>query len=276
MRVWIAAIAACAAMCLAGCDQKALMASFTPQEEVALTQSLVTQLAARDFSTIEAIADPDAMPAHLRGTLEQMADLLPREAPKSITTVGAHTHTHKPSDTTTYNLSLEYEYAASWMLVTTQLQRRGDKLLLQGIHFFPRTQSLEAEHRFALEGKGALHYLVLAWAVVVPLFIVITLVVSVRTRIPKRKWLWLLFVAVGLVQFQFNWSNGAWNLQPVAFNLLGVGVLKSGAAAPWIFTLTLPIGAVVFWFKRKVWLREQGGHGDGAASPALAAGQKAS
>jgi hypothetical protein len=76
-------------------------------------------------------------------------------------------------------------------------------------------------------------------------------VVCARTRLAKRKWLWLVFVALGVVQFQFNWTTGAWGIQPLAFLLLGAGYTQAGPVAPLVFTLAFPLGALVFLARRK-------------------------
>ncbi|MBQ0945532.1 hypothetical protein KAK07_19490 [Ideonella sp. 4Y16] len=119
------------------------------------------------------------------------------------------------------------------------------------MHVTPRSTSLEAENAFTFDGKSALHYAVLVLAVGIPLFVVYALIACVRTQIPKRKWLWLLFVAVGMVQFRFNWTTGAWGVHPFSVALLGAGFAKAGPVAPYIFTLAFPLGAFVFLMKRR-------------------------
>jgi len=250
---------------LSGCDQAALFDSLIPKEEAQQAQGFVAKLAAHDFAAIEAAMVPEFQSAELPAQLEAMARIMPAGAPKAVRTVGSNTV--KTPDVTTYNFLLEYEYPDAWLMATVVLERREDKLFLKGIHFAPRGQSLEAENHFSLDGKGWLHYVVLACAVAVPLFIVYALVLCVRTKFPRRKWLWVLFVAVGLVQFHFNWSSGDLQVQPVAFQLLGAGFFKSGPVAPWMFTVSIPVGAIVFLLRRRQLRLEAAG----AAPAAVAA-----
>lgn len=237
------------ALVLAACDQEAMFDKFVPKEEAALAKQVISQLAARDYESVEAQLDPSLRAPDLRSKLEEMARQVPSGEPTNIRTVGAHTNSM--NSVTSFNLTFEYQYKDSWLLANAVLERRNGKIVVQGIHFTPRTRSLESENAFTLTGKSALHYAVLALAVAIPLLVAYALVACVRTKIPKRKWLWLLFVAVGLVQFQFNWTTGAWGIQPISFALLGAGFSKAGPVAPYIFTLAFPLGALVFLWKRR-------------------------
>lgn len=238
---------------LSGCDQNAVFDRLIPQEEARQAQVFVAKIAARDYAAIDEALVPALKTPDLVPRLEEMSRMLPPGPPTSVKTVGANTL--MAGGVTTYEITLEYEYPDTRLLAAVAMERHDDKLQLKGINFVPRTQSLEEENRFTLDGKGPLHYLVLALAVAIPLFVLYALVLCARTRFPRRKWLWLLFVAVGLVQFHFNWSTGDWGVQPLSFLLLGSGFAKSGPYAPWIFTIALPVGAIVFLLRRPSLLR---------------------
>ncbi|MEJ6022565.1 hypothetical protein [Ramlibacter sp. PS4R-6] len=248
---------------LAGCDQDAMFEKLVPAEEAAAAKDVVAKLAARDFASIEPRLGPNLRNADARAKLEQMAGLIPAEKPKSVRTVGANTM--RANSVTTYNLTFEYEYQGGWLLVATLLERRDGKLTLEGLHLVPNRQSLAVANAFTFEGKGPLHYVVFALAIAIPLFVIYALVACARAKIPRRKWLWLLFVAIGFVQFTFNWTTGAWDVHPVAFALLGAAFAKAGPVAPWIFTLAFPLGAVLFFLIRPGFQGEQ-------PAPAKAAG----
>ncbi|WP_431286168.1 hypothetical protein [Roseateles chitinivorans] len=223
--------------------------SLVPKEESKFAQDVVAKAVARDFAAIDAVMDAEHRPADLQAALEKMLTVVPAGTPKSVKVVGINTM-RRPSSTT-YNLTYEYEYPSGWLMAAVLLERRDDKLLLQGIQFVPRTRSLEAENSFGLAGKGPLHYVVLLLAVAIPLFIIYALVLCFRTRFPRRKWLWMLFVALGLVTFRFDWASGAWDFQLVSFLLLGAGATKSGPVAPWVMSLAVPVGAIVFLLRRQ-------------------------
>jgi hypothetical protein len=237
-----------AAFLLFGCDQQAIFDKMVPQEEASTAKRLISKVAAREFTAVEDQLSPNLRSPENRAKLEEISRAVPAREPIAVKTVGAHTM-HNASRTT-YDLTFEYRYPDSWLLANVVLERADGKLTVQGLHLTPRTVSLEAENSFTFQGKGPLHYLVFALAVAIPIFIVYALTICIRTKIPKRKWLWLLFVAIGLVQFQFNWSNGAWDINPISFSLLGAGFVKAGPVAPYIFTVAFPLGAILFLARR--------------------------
>jgi hypothetical protein len=239
----------CAAVLLPACDQTALFDSIVPKEESRIAQDLVNKIATRDYPAIEAALDPALRTPDLHARLEEMTKSLPTGSPKSARVVGSNTLSKTAA--TTYHFTIEYEYPNSWLLAAVLLERREGKLVLQGINFVPRTQAMAAENRFTLEGKKPIHYVVIVMAVAIPLFILYALVVCVRTKMQKRKWLWVLFVAVSVVQFHFNWTSGEWNVQFLSFMLLGAGFAKAGPVAPWVFTLAFPLGAILFLYRRQ-------------------------
>ena len=242
---------------LTGCDQQAMFEKLIPKKEAAFARQIYLQLAAKDYASIEKQLDPKAQAPSARAVLEQMAAIFPAEEPKSINTVASNRST--VNAVTTYNLKFEYEYSGVWLLADVVLQRSGDQLTILGLHVNPMKQSLKAVNRFTFEGKSPVQYIIFVLAVVVPLFIVCVLVLCIRTPIAKRKWLWLVFVAIGFVQLSVNWTDGSYGIQPLSFALLGAGFFRAGPYAPFILNVAIPIGAIVFLVKRRSLLAQNAG-----------------
>jgi len=112
-------------------------------------------------------------------------------------------------------------------------------------------QSLKEINKFTFIGKSIRHYIVFGLALAIPIFILYVLVLCIRTPIVKRKWLWLLFVALGFVQLSLNWSDGSYSIQPISVALLGSGFFIAGPYAPVILNVAFPLGAVIFLFRRR-------------------------
>jgi hypothetical protein len=234
---------------LSACDGDAMFQKFIPQEEAAEGQKIIALVAARDFGAIEGRLDSSLRTPDARAKFDQLADYMPKGQPKSVTTIGAHTS--RGETDARYDLTYEYEYEKTWMIASVVLHRKADRLLIEGFHVNLTPQSQKTLNAFNLSGKGTLHFVFLALATFIPLFIVATLVVCYRTVVAKRKWLWYLFVALGLVQFSLNWTTGALNIQPISFLLLGAGFAQAGPYAPLVLTFGLPIGAMVFLAVRR-------------------------
>jgi Phospholipase_D-nuclease N-terminal len=91
---------------------------------------------------------------------------------------------------------------------------------------------------------------VLAAAAAAPLFTLYALIVCIRTKIERRKWLWILFILFGFGRFMVNWTTGSWDFHIFYAQLLSA---SAGAAffGPWIISVSLPVGAVFFLSRRK-------------------------
>jgi len=63
--------------------------------------------------------------------------------------------------------------------------------------------------------------------------------------------LWIIFILFGFVTFSLNWTTGEFEIQLISIKLFGVGIIKLGIIAPWIVSFSIPIGAIIFWIKRK-------------------------
>lgn len=138
---------------------------------------------------------------------------------------------------------------------------------------------VESESRPSIENNwgeapltiGRIMFLVLATANFV--FIIGTLIACGRDRhIPRRKWLWMVFIAFGLWGVTLNWTTGdispnfidlnpqtgSFNLSLLKFQLLGTEFGKSGVYAPWLISMGLPGGALLYWWRRRKWVSGSG------------------
>lgn len=84
------------------------------------------------------------------------------------------------------------------------------------------------------------------------MLILVALIVCIRSRI-RRKWLWIIFILLGFVQFRFDWSSGQFNVQPASLMLFGASFMRLGPYAPWILGFAIPVGAITFLLLRR-WL----------------------
>jgi hypothetical protein len=216
-----------------------------------MAKELITKLSAQDYSVVEARLDKTLQTPETRNKLEEIARLIPAGEPKSIHTIGVRTN--KNGEITTCSLTFEYEYDDAWLVANVVMRRSDsdDVVTVTGINISPHKQSLETENAFTFSGKSWFHYIVFCLALLIPSFIIYAIVVCVRTKIAKRKWLWLLFIAVGFFQLHLNWTTGAWSIQTFSFLLLGAGFMKAASATPLILSVAFPLGAVLFLAKRQ-------------------------
>lgn len=244
---WI--IGLVAVLLLVGCDQKAWFERFIPQDDAEFSRQYLELLQAGNFEAAEAIVDPSLRTDQLRSQLEEVAAFFPPESPVEIQTVGAQTiHGNRP---TQVSITLQYSYADQFLLASVVQDKSDQGPVIRGVHVQPIPDALENIHRFTFEDKGAAHYLMLALAIAVPALIVFALVLCIRTSMARRKWLWIIFILLGFTQTTLNWTDGSLHFNAVSVHVLGLSALSASPYSPWLLSVSLPVGAIVFLFRRR-------------------------
>jgi hypothetical protein len=229
---------------LVACNQEEMLQKFASPEEQAVAKKYIDQLRNRDFGEIEKAADPSIAGASLEDALKTMADLIPADPPVSVQLVGAH-RMSSTSSGTVVNLTFEYRFHDRFVLANVATKIINGVTSIVGFHVQPESGSLESRNRFTLGGKNALQYGVLTLAVGVAIFTLCVLVVCIRTKLKRRKWLWILFILFGFGKLSVNWATGQWGIQVLAAQLFSASTYAD-FFGPWIISVSLPIGAMVF------------------------------
>jgi len=235
---------------VAGCHPQDGTVGLVPAADQALAIFYVDQLRARKFDEIDRAAIPSVRGPKLYDALLKMAETLPeKEEPTSRKLVGAQIGTNQEG--TTSNLVFEYDFAGKWVLANVALLRKPDTVSLVALSVRAIPESLEERHRFRLAGKSAVHYAVLALAILFPLLTLYALVACVWTQMSWTKWPWLVFILFSIGSFSINWTTGATQFSPFTIRLLGT----SAAAilyGPWFLSVSFPLGAVAFLVRRRM------------------------
>jgi hypothetical protein len=243
-----------------GCNQQALFDKLVPQEEVALSKQLIAQLAAGDFPAIEQQLDPSLNDPAIRGKLQQLAAQFPSSPLIEAQLVGAHSFTSGSApQRAQYSLTLQYAYPGKWLLANVVLNKQDGRHTLLGLHVNPLPDSLQNINRFTFAGKGATHFIMFTLAIAVPVFILVALVLCIRTPMPRRKWLWIVFILFGFMRLSLNWTDGSMNFSPLSVQLFGVMFGWAGPVAPLVLAVSIPLGAVMFLVRRSHWLAQARG-----------------
>lgn len=232
---------------MVGCSQDALLDKFASKEDQAAAKQYAEYLRTGEFEKIEAVLDPKIQSPTLRQTLEQMAGLIPDDEPSSTKLVGAHTM--QSPDGTTKNLTFEYGFGDKWLLLNVATHQKADQLTIVGLNVYPQARSLEEQNRFTLVGKTPVQYLVLTLAVLFALLTLYAVIVCARTNMAARKWLWILFILLGVGKVAVNWTTGEWQVTPLAVQLFSASAFAP-LFGPWQLAVSFPLGAIVFLFRR--------------------------
>jgi hypothetical protein len=150
---------------------------------------------------------------------------------------------------TNYLIDYEYDYG-KFVYFSFNIKEQNDRLTIYGFNGQILDKSLSEINKFTFSEKRFLHYLFLFFLIIIPIFIITTIVFIAKTPM-KRKWLWIIGAFIGIMSFNLNWTTGDFGFQFMTFRLFGIGFAKSGFASPWIASFTLPIIAIIFWIKRQ-------------------------
>lgn len=227
-----------------------------PKEESAFAKDYLEKIREKDFHYVMNHIDPELVDQIDDQKLNEVSDYFPSGDLISTELIGSQVNTF--NSTWQGNFSFEYQFKDGWALANVVMKRVETlPTTVIGFNVYRTEGSQKILNKFVLTGKSILHYVVLLMACVVPIFILVTLVFCIKTPIDKRKWLWVLFVQGGIGTISVNWTTGAYDFKIIQFQLFGAGAVAASEYAPWIITAGFPLGAIIFWFKRKSFI-EQG------------------
>jgi hypothetical protein len=177
----------------------------------------------------------------VRDSLVLLSTHLPHGAIDSMHIVGANRFTNGSVDQSA--LTYEYHSAQGWGVVTIDVSHELDLRYIDGIRADTLAGALESLNAFTLRGKGGGHYLMLVMWLACAGTTITACVRVLRTPMPRR-WLWALFSLVGTGVFAFNWTTGQTGFALLSVRLF-VGAVHAVPAAPWILSISFPIGAIL-------------------------------
>ena len=244
-RCWMKAavlVAAATAACLAGCG-----GGEAPAKDDQLARETIDNLRRGNLDFVRKHFDPAQFRGQDEQELSKLHEYLNHGEPKAVTLVGWNV-VKGPSGTRTA-LTYELAFGDSWYVVTVLVHSTDAARRVAGLHVARLVKPLAELNAFTFEGKGAVHYVMLAWAVALPLFSLAAVAVCLRTPV-RRKWLWVLFLLVGFGSVSLNWTTGELQFQLFSARVLSVGCVRAGQYAPWILSVSFPLGAVVFLIRR--------------------------
>lgn len=224
-------------------------------DEAEFAKQYISYFSSKDFAAIKSHSSQELSKSLDDGMLEKIAKANFSEPAARIDVVGIKIF--DSSDLWRGSFTFQYHFSERWLIVGVTLKReRSGPLIVEGIKMRPMNQPLQEGHKFSLRGQSKWHYFFFMAAIVVPGLIIFTLVICALTPLPKKKWLWILFISVGFIRFKFNWATGDIVFTPVSMIVLGAGYMAESPLAPIWLIVALPIGAVAFLIKRNTLMHQ--------------------
>ena len=221
-----------------------------------------------EYEAIEGYLDPELQVPDPRSTLMKVAAEFPSGEPLQILTVGASTHTQ--SGVSVSKLAYEYVYPDAWVVVNIAIKESGGVMTVTSMHAQRREESLAQTNRLTFEGKGPAHFLFSIAAVIILGFTFWAAWLCFHTPIPRRKWLWMLFVLVSVGKLSMDWTTGTMGFAIFGIHLPAANLTRSAPFAPWVLSAGIPLGAIVFMARRGRWSKTTAAVSEGGVrSPSI-------
>jgi len=134
-------------------------------------------------------------------------------------------------------------------------KRQDENYLAEGLWFNDAKASFQDSADFDLAGRPIFHYLFLAAAFAVLLWSSFV-AVECAFRQERKKWLWILFILMGVMHLSINWLPGPWDQVNFHIEFFKVylpmaGTYKLPLYDPWRVFLCLPLGALIYSLRER-------------------------
>ncbi len=145
-----------------------------------------------------------------------------------------------------HDLAYQLHFKNGWIVAEVIVKKQGNKFTIYGFHVNEIPNSLKDLNAFSLKDKSFFHYMFLAYAIIIPIYVILSIIFCAKSKI-RKKWLWIIFILLGIGGISINWTTGQILVNILSVNLLGAGLLRSGLYGPWMLRLGFPLGAIMFF-----------------------------
>lgn len=236
------------ALLVAACSTQSVLDRVSSAEDRQLSQRLIADVQKDDGADFAALLAPELRPI-IAAQWPAIHAALP-QGPARLVDAGFNYVTSTGGPGVRYaSLAYEVDQGVRHALVRIAVQR-ADKAIVTAFYVKPIPNTVESLTEFGLTGKSPAHYAVLLLAIAAFCVIVLALVLIVRTRGVRRKWLWFLGSLFGFGQVAIDWSTGAIAFNPLYFQLLGAFAIKPSGISDWQIGFGLPVVAILFLILR--------------------------
>ena len=245
------ALPALAALALlaGGCSPSALLQRAAGTPEGAFARETLDLALRRDAAALTARLTPDVAAAATPATMSGIFGEIPAGQPSPPELIGYESF--RSAAVTRAQFTYEYRFPGAWLLGLVVVDTTTGSPRVAGLHLRRMPDSLSRINAFTLRGRSVGHFAMIAAGAAAVGLTIHALAACLRTRGLRRKWLWMLFIGVGMGRLMLNWTTGDVRGQALWIQVLGVAVTRSGLYGPWIVSVSLPLGALVFLLRRR-------------------------
>lgn len=171
---------------------------------------------------------------------------------------------------TNYYVAYRYGFDTTAMGVELWLTRDAPRATprITGLNLVQLTNAMHDENALNFWDKSAIHYLVALWTVLAPAFAIGTVVACLRSPIGRRKRWWWAICLIGALPITFNWSTGFLQFGLFSITFIRIGLVQPHEYLPYILQSYVPLGAILFWIRRRKLIAGEAARLEALAKPA--------
>ena len=135
-------------------------------------------------------------------------------------------------------------------LIKFSLKEKDNANWIDGFNYSPTGKSYSELYHFPLWNISIFHYVFAIAAFFLLYFSISTLILCLESDV-KVKWLWIIFICVGIGTMAIVWRESPWYAATFKFNLTSIVFFSASAEqmpmnSPMLVKLSLPLGAIIF------------------------------
>ncbi|MDC7683357.1 hypothetical protein PQU92_08720 [Asticcacaulis sp. BYS171W] len=233
-----------------------------PSALVQQAKSYQALVKAQNWDALSHRSVPAMMVGDYRKALPVLARYIPNEKPAAVR-IGQWQSTYSSDAGGATTIVLMSNYEKGVLFSTTQFVKSDTDYKVAAFRIQYLTAQEVRSVDFAFDRLNPTRVLFLIIATGLLLFSLYTLYVCLTVKGIPWGWAWALFIALGFTRLNYAWMDGTinWQVLFVGFPVSGYG---QDFASSFVFYLTLPLGAALFWgfgihLKRKPGKMKTGG-----------------
>ena len=227
----------------------------TTAQERDFPRQYMDLLATSQIDSAYTLLAPELIGEDSRKQLTIVGQMLANSNLDSLILVGVHIY--EVDDQRMVNFTYLTTMTSGWIIANVATRRNESSVYVNGFSGQSYENSPIEMASFSMSDRYVYQYL---WLIVPLLIIPTCLVCSVivwRTAGMKRRRVWALAAFLCAPIIALNWSTGAVDIRPISVLVLGFAVSKASPVSPWIFSIGLPVGAMVAMARRAAWLQRK-------------------
>ncbi|MBO0695369.1 MAG: hypothetical protein J2P56_04615, partial [Verrucomicrobia bacterium] len=235
-------------------DEKAMIQKFAPKDDDDVARNFIDLIRQGRYDEVKPMLDRAVQAKADAATLDQLHQVVNHGDPIAVELVGANVNFFKAWDASASkrqtNLTYQLQFHDAWAVAVFAIETDSTGRHISGANFQALPDSLQVLNQFTFKNKPAIHYLFFFASLLIPLFIIATIIVCLRSGV-RRRWLWIIFILFGMMQFQLNWTTNQMAFQPISVMLLGASFFRASSYSPVVLSFGIPVGAIIFLIFRR-------------------------